>query len=184
MTEERLRSWLDSDQASRERLCVGILLFDKRFTEVKPRRPKGGPDGAHDIEAKYKHQDAVWGAIGFRNSVNDSSEDKKWVKKKFRTDVENAKRRKEDLWGFVFFTNVDLTPGEVTKLEQHAKAKGISFVEVFYRERLRVELDKPIGIALRSQCLEIEPSHAENASFLAEFGADLKSLVVQGFKGT
>jgi hypothetical protein len=50
----------------------------------------------------------VWGAVGFRANANDSNEDKRWLQTKFEADVERAKSEKPDLWGIVFFTNVDL----------------------------------------------------------------------------
>jgi hypothetical protein len=59
----------------------------------------------------------VWGAVGFRNSATDSSEDKSWVRKKFLQDLGAALAEKPDLRGFVFFTNVDLTPAEVDALK-------------------------------------------------------------------
>jgi hypothetical protein len=120
-TEERLRTWL-LDQSAQERLCLGILSLDARFAEVKPRRPKGGPDGARDIEAVFiQSQEKVWGAVGFRKNVRDDSKDKRWVKKKFKDDVDAAKKEDPSLWGFVFFTNVDLTPEEETKLQQRTR---------------------------------------------------------------
>src|SRR5258707_14647553 len=106
LTEERLRTW-QLDQSAQERLCLGILYLDGRFAEVKPRRPKGGPDGARDIEAVFQNQ-KVWGAVGFRKNVRDDNKDKRWVKKKFKDDVDAAKKENPSLWGFIFFTNMDL----------------------------------------------------------------------------
>jgi len=44
LTEERLRSWLDSKQVDRERMCLALLTLDSRFANPKLRRPKGAPD--------------------------------------------------------------------------------------------------------------------------------------------
>lgn len=49
-TDERLKSYLDTNQLHREQLCLAILALDKRFTNVRPRHPRGGPDGGRDIE--------------------------------------------------------------------------------------------------------------------------------------
>ena len=178
-TEERLRTWV-LNQSDRERLCLGILSLDARFSEVKPRRPKGGPDGARDIEAVFQNQEKVWGAVGFRANARDDNEDKRWVQTKFKGDVDAAKDENPSLWGFIFFTNIDLTPDEVTGLEQYAHAKGL-FVEVYWRERLRIELDAPRGLGFRYQYLSIDLSPAEQRVFFAEYGQALERLLQRGF---
>jgi len=180
LTEERLRTWIMS-QADRERMCLGILALNARFSNIKPRRPKGGPDGGRDIEAVFDNREVVWGGVGFRNNVNDSGEDKKWVENKFNADIDSAKAKNPGLWGFVFFTNVDLTPAELSKLEQYAYSEGFSFIEIFYRERLRLDLDSPRGLSLRYQHLGIPLSEAEQAAFFAEYGSQIESLLHKGF---
>ena len=52
-TDERLKNYLDTNQLQRERMCRAILAIDKRFSEVRPRHPRGGPDGGRDIQANY-----------------------------------------------------------------------------------------------------------------------------------
>ena len=180
LTEERLRTWMLS-QSDRERLCLGILALDPRFADVKPRRPKGGPDGARDIEAVFQNREKVWGAVGFRANARDDHEDKRWVQTKFKYDVDAARRENSSLWGFVFFTNIDLTPAEVTTLEQYARDKGLLFVELNWRERLRIALDAPRGLGLRYQYLSIDLSPAEQRVFFAEYGQALERLLQQGF---
>jgi hypothetical protein len=180
LTEERLRTWI-INQDDRERVCLGILALDARFSNIKPRRPKGGPDGGRDIEAVFDNREVVWGSVGFRANVNDSGKDKKWVEKKFKDDIRSAKDKNPELWGFVFFTNVDLTPAEVSMLEQSALSEGFSFIEIFYRERLRIALDSPRGLSLRYQHLNISLSEAEQAAFFAEYGSQIESLLHKGF---
>ncbi len=180
LTEERLRTWI-INQDDQERLCIGILALDARFSSIKPRRPKGGPDGGRDIEAMLDNREVVWGAIGFRNNVNDSSEDRRWLDTKFKTDLASALAANPGLKSFVFFTNIDLTPGELSKLEKHAVSLGLSFIEVFYRERLRIALDSPRGLSLRYQHLSIPLSEAEQAAFFAEYGSQLESILHKGF---
>jgi hypothetical protein len=82
-TEERLRTWI-INQDDKERMCLGILALDARYSNIKPRRPKGGPDGGRDIEAIFDNRKVVWGGVGFRANVTDSKEDKKWVERKFK----------------------------------------------------------------------------------------------------
>lgn len=180
LTEERLRTWALAQEA-RERLCLGVLALDLRYTNVKPRRPKGGPDGGRDIEAVFDNREIVWGGVGFRASATDSADDKRWVAQKFEDDIDSAIAANPQIWGFVFFTNVDLTPGELRTLERTARDLGLSFIDVFYRERLRIVLDSPRGLALRYQYLGISLSEPEQAAFFAEYGLQLESLLHRGF---
>ena len=180
LTEERLRTWAIA-QEERERMCLSVLALDPRFSNVKPRRPKGGPDGGRDIEAVFSNHEIVWGGIGFRTNVTDLVEDKRWVRQKFEDDIASAKAANPQLWGFVFFTNVDLTPGELHMFEQTARGHGLSFIEVFYRERIRITLDSPRGLAMRYQYLSIPLSEPEQAAFFAEYGSQIESLLHQGF---
>ncbi len=180
LTEERLRTYVLS-QDDRERMCLGILGLDARFSNIKPRRPKGGPDGGRDIEALFDNREMVWGAVGFRNNVTDSSKDKKWVETKLKSDISSAKASNPNLWGFVFFTNVDLTPTEFSTLEEYVRSEGLSFVEIFYRERLRIALDSPRGLSLRYQHLNIHLSEAEQAAFFAEYGSQIERILHKGF---
>lgn len=179
-TEERLKTWV-IDQSAQERLCLAILSLDARFFEVKPRRPKGGPDGARDIEAVFQNGEEVWGAVGFRKNVTDDSNDKRWVKKKFKKDVDAAKKKNPSLPGFVFFTNVDLTPEDGSELKKYALDKGLSFVELYWRERLRVALDSSRGLGFRFTYLSIPLSEAEQSAFFAEYGQALERLMQEGF---
>jgi hypothetical protein len=178
LTEERLRTW-PLDQSAQERLCLGILYLDGRFAEVKPRRPKGGPDGARDIEAVFQNQ-KVWGAVGFRKNVRDDNEDKRWVQKKFKDDVDAAKKENPSLWGFICFTNIDLTPEEQKGLEKYAH-KQLPFVELYWRERLLAALDAPRGLGFRFTYLGIPLSEEEQQAFFAEYGQALERLVQGGF---
>jgi hypothetical protein len=115
------------------------------------------------------------------SQVTDSSEDKKWAKRKFVQDIDSTKTENMTLWGFVFFTNVDLTPAEITELEKYGLSVGLSFVEIFYRERLRITLDSPRGLALRYQYLNISLSDAEQQAFFAEYGSQIENLLHKGF---
>jgi hypothetical protein len=180
LTDERLRTWL-TDQSDCERMCISVLTMQPDYTNVRPRRPVGGPDGGRDIEAVYKNKYVVWGAVGFRRKVTDSNEDEKWVKNKYKGDLASAQEQKPDLWGFVFFTNVDLTPGEVNDLEEYSHNCGIAFTDIFYRERLRIALDSPIGLAFRFQYLDISMNLAEQQAFFAHWGSQFDRFLQEGF---
>ena len=68
-TDERLKSYLDTNQLGREQMCLAILALDKRFTNVRPRHPRGGPDGGRDIEAVFRKEHLAYGAVGFVNQL-------------------------------------------------------------------------------------------------------------------
>jgi hypothetical protein len=107
-TDERLKTYLDRKQLQRERMCLAILAIDKRFTNVQPRHPRGGPDGGRDIEALFLGEQKAIGAIGFVNQANDSPEHKRKAKRKFADDLKSAATAEPALKAFVFFTNVNL----------------------------------------------------------------------------
>lgn len=180
-TDERLKSYLDTNQLGREQMCRGVLAIDGRFIDVRPRHPRGGPDGGRDMEATFNGS-LAFGAVGFLNQANDSEEQKKKVAAKFEEDVESALGATPKPDAFVFFTNVNLTLGEKDALVTHAKQEGFSFCEVFDRERIRIELDSPDGFYLRYQFLNLPLSEAEQASFFARWGDDLQSVIATGFQ--
>jgi hypothetical protein len=80
-TDERLKNYLDTNQLHREQMCRAILAIDKRYSDVRPRHPRGGPDGGRDIEALFRDDLLTFGAVGFVNQANDSDEQKKKYKK-------------------------------------------------------------------------------------------------------
>lgn len=182
LTEERLRSHLDGNQPARERLCVAILMMDRRFSDVRPRHPKGGPDGGHDIEAKFRDVQLAYGAVGFVNLANDSDTQKRKIKRKFADDLKAAMRNALKPSIFVFFTNIALTVGEKTTLVKSAKTAGLLECEIFDRERLRIALDSTDGLGARVQYLDIPMSSAEQASFFARWGDDIQTLVASQFR--
>src|SRR6266446_1401412 len=179
-TDERLKSYLDTNQLSREQLCRAILSIDRRFSDVHPRHPRGGPDGGRDIQALYKQEQKAFGAVAFMNQASDSDEQKKQIAKKFRDDVKNALRSKEKPQVFVFLTNVSFTSGEKNGLIEFAKKQGFRFCDVMDRERLRIALDSPDGFAFRFQYLGLPLSEAEQASFFAKWGDDINSIISSG----
>jgi hypothetical protein len=124
----------------------------------------------------------VFGAVGFVNEANDSREQKTTIAAKFKGDLESALAAEERPTVFVFFTNVNLTIGEKDHLTQLAKVVGISFSEIFDRERIRIQLDSPDGFFIRYQYLQIPLSDEEQASFFARWGDEIQSVVATGFQ--
>ncbi|MBZ9742246.1 hypothetical protein [Mesorhizobium sp. CO1-1-4] len=180
-TDERLKSYLDTNQLQRERMCTAVLALDKRFTNVRPRHPRGGPDGGRDIEAIFGGEQKVHGAIGFVNQANDSTDHKKKAQKKFVGDLASAIAADPEIKAFVFFTNVNLTAGEKDALIQKVTKSGLAHCEIFDRERIRLVLDGADGMAIRFQSLGIPMSEAEQATFFARWGDDIQSVIVDGF---
>lgn len=181
-TDEKLKSYLDTNQMYREQMCLAVLSIDKRFSEVTPIHPRGGPDGGKDIEAIYKNEQKVFGAVGFVNQANDSNEQKKKVTKKFKDDTKNALKEDNKPDYLVFFTNINLTQGERKTLIKHAKDKGFKDCDIFDRERIRILLDGADGLAVRFQFLDIPLSEAEQATFFARWGDDIQSVISTGFQ--
>ena len=181
VTDERLKGYLDTNQLHREQMCLAVMAIDKRFSDVRPRHPRGGRDGARDIEAVFKGVLRVFGAVGFVNQANDSKEHKKQIFTKFDDDLTEALKQDPRPKVFVFFTNVNLTVGEKDDLVAIAKGKGLAEAEVFDRERIRLSLDNPDGLSIRFQYLGIPLSEAEQATFFARWGDDIQGVITDGF---
>ncbi|ELA9307270.1 hypothetical protein QUO07_004540 [Vibrio parahaemolyticus] len=181
-TDERIKSYLDTHQLHREQMCRAVLAIDHRYTDVRPRHPRGGPDGGRDLEAVYRGDQTTYGAVGFVNQANDSNEQKKVIREKFESDLKSALSANSSLDGFVFFTNVNLTIGEKDSLIIKARNSDISHCEIFDRERIRISLDSPDGFSIRFQYLNISLSEEEQASFFARWGDDIQQVISSGFK--
>jgi hypothetical protein len=181
-TDERLKSYLDTNQLYREQMCLAVLATDKRFSDVRPRHPRGGPDGGRDIQAVYRDEQTAFGAVGFVNQGNDSAEQKKTIKKKFSDDLESIISADENITAFIFFTNINLTIGEKDSLIEKAKKEGVIFCDILDRERIRIALDSPDGFSIRFQYLNITLSEEEQASFFSRWGDDIQSVISSGFQ--
>lgn len=181
-TDERLKSYLDTNQLVQEQLCLAILSIDKRFTEVRPRHPRGGPDGGRDIEAIFRQEQRAFAAVGFVSQACDSPENKKRIKKKFDEDLLSALSASPTPVAFFFLTNINFTLGEKDVLTKKAKKNGFGYCEIFDRERLRIALDSTDGLSIRFQYLGMPMSEAEQASFFAKWGDDIHSVISTGFQ--
>lgn len=181
-TDQRLKSYLDSNQLHREQMCLAILSLDKRFSEVRPRHPRGGPDGGRDIEATYRKALLSFAAVGFLNQGEDTPENKKQIQRKFSDDLASALTAEPQPAVFVFLTNLNLTISEKQGLIDEAKRGGVVECEIFDRERIRIALDSADGFSIRFQFLGIPLSDSEQASFFARWGDDINALVSTGFQ--
>jgi len=181
LTDERLRTWLDGNQVDRERLCLSLLALDPRFRDVRPRHPKGGPDGGRDIEALMEDGREAWGAIAFRNHATDGTGDVSWVKSKFRKDLDAALKNRVALGAFIFMTNVALSNSVRETLIGQAHRRGVGLCDIFTRERLRILLDSPDGLGYRFQFLRIPMSDAEQAAFFARWGTAIEQAIQSNF---
>lgn len=183
-TDNRLKHYLDTHQLHREQLCTAILAADKRFSDVRPRQPRGGPDGGRDVEAVFRGDQTAYGAVGFVNGADDSKTQKRRICTKFSKDLKSALNAAKRPEVFVFFTNINLTAGDKVSLVSEAKSFGLTHCEIFDRERLRIALDAPDGFYLRLQYLGITLSDAEQASFFARWGDEIQSIISRGFQRT
>jgi hypothetical protein len=181
-TDQRLKNYLDTNQLGREQLCRAVLAVDKRFSDVRPRHPRGGPDGGRDIEAVYRQASLAYGAVGFINQANDSIEQKRRVSEKFKEDLETALAAEPKPQAFIFLTNINLTLREKDVLIKIARDSGLIDVDIFDRERIRIALDAPDGFSIRFQYLGLTLSDSEQASFFARWGDDIQSLIANGFQ--
>jgi hypothetical protein len=184
-TDRALKDRLNSNQVSRERMCLEILQIQSKFTDVRPRLPTGGPDGGRDIEATYNDELRVLGAVGFLNNATDTRQHRRQIRSKFLSDLKNLERIKQEKEEripsvFVFFTNVGLAPALTNELKELSYAEGITICEIFDRERIRIALDAPTGYAIRFRYLDIALTDAEQKEFFFRFGGSIQELMASG----
>src|SRR5713101_1269756 len=163
-------------------MCLAIIAIDKRFSDVRPRHPRGGPDDGRDIEALFRNEQRAFAAVGFVNQANDSDEQKKRIREKFKDDLQSALSVDPKPEAFFFLTNINLTIGEKELLVSQAKDAGFAYCEIIDRERLRISLDSPDGFAIHFQYLGLLLSEEEQASFFAKWGDDIQSVISTGFQ--
>ena len=160
-------------------MCCDVLELEADFTKVETVRPRGGRDGGKDLVAVFRGNEKARGGIGFKASADDSH--RTWAAKKFRDDLTSALADEPDLAAFVFFTNVDLPPSDVTTLEKAAAKKGVEVTRIFHRERLREVLDSPTGLFLRLRYLKLPMTEEEQLAFFERYGSELQEMVRGGF---
>lgn len=158
-------------------MCLALLSLDQSYSSIEPGRPEGGPDHGRDLQCIFEQRLKCFGAIGFKNNANDSTEQKREIIKKFKDDLAKAINADQLVRAFVFFTNVDLTLGEQDELKQYARSKGIEFTDILHRERIRILLDSVGGYAIRLSYLDIPLSDAEQKDFFSRFGSAIQDAV-------
>ena len=179
-TDERLRYYLNTRQADQERLVAELLPELGPYGACKLQRPQGGPDGGCDVVAELSDaRGSVVVAVGFKNDAGPAASDRAWVEKKFRSDLSRALRRKVRAAGFVFVTNVDLTPAKTEELRTEATQTGFQHAEVIDREQLRLALDRPEGFFVRLRYLDIPMTTEEQFRMLAVVGTGLTQLTTR-----
>lgn len=152
-TWHRLRDW-DKGQQESERLAARLLPFDG-YEAIDPSHPLGGPDGGKDICCKKDGKDFVV-AVYFPRGQKDFRD----IRQKFEDDLSKAKS--QNVQGFAFFTNQELTLGERAELEDKSPPL---VVDIYHLERIASSLDAPRGYGLRLEFLSIEMTKEEQVSF-------------------
>ena len=184
-TDRQLKDKLNTNQAMRERMCLELLQTQTNFTEIRPRLPKGGPDGGRDIEGLHKGMQRTFGAVGFINDATDTQEHRRKATAKFVEDLARA----TDIAAtdpdaasevFVFFTNVGLTPTIIDDLKRKAYNRNISVCEIYDRERIRIMLDCNTGYAIRQRYLDMSLTDAEQKDFFDRWGEQLQRMISTG----
>ena len=166
-------------------MCLELLQTQKNFTEVRPRLPKGGPDGGRDIEGLYKGTQRTFGAVGFTNDATDTQEHRRKAKAKFLEDLTRVSAiGTSELDSapevFVFFTNVSLTPAIIDDLKKTVYNHNIAVCEIYDRERMRIMLDSNTGYAIRQRYLDIPLTDAEQKDFFDRWGEQLQTIISTG----
>jgi hypothetical protein len=179
-TDERLRYYLNARHADQERLVAELLPELGPYRHCTLRRPQGGPDGGCDLLAELTDgAGRVVVAVGFKNDAGPAASDRAWVEKKFRSDLSRAVGVKAGAVGFVFVTNVDLTPDKKENLMAEATRKGFQHAELIDRELLRLALDRPGGFFVRLRYLDIPMTTEEQFRMLAVVGTGLEQLTAR-----
>ena len=182
-TDRALKDKLNGNQAEQERMCLELLQTVPKFENVRPRLPKGGPDGGRDLQAEYEDGKRVFGAVGFVQDASTTKEHRTRVARKFVLDIDRAIEAGSTEDGgspdvFVFFTNVALTPAIFSDLQKKAYERGIEVCEVFDQERIRILLDRDTGYAIRYRYLGIPLDDAEQKDFFSRWGERLQNMMI------
>lgn len=184
-TDRRLKDHLNTNQTKRERMCLEILSVQTGYSDLRPRLPKGGPDGGRDIQGFYEGR-LCFGGVGFVNDASDTKQHREQIKSKFKDDLKNACKASSGEASlpsaFVFFTNVGLTPSIIDSLRKIAYSCGIEYCDIFDRERIRIILDSNRGYAIRLRYLDITLSDAEQKDFFSAWADQINSAIGSGFK--
>lgn len=160
----RIKMWLKGQKAA-ERLSAHILAAEK-FESVDPSHPLGGRDGLKDIVCTK--DDINWIAACYFPKEQKSFKD---LKSKFTEDFKGVE--KNDVEGFIFITNQELTLGQRSELLKHSNAIEI---EIYHLERISHILNRPENYGIRLEFLDIELLKEEQFSYFVSKDIELKKL--------
>jgi hypothetical protein len=164
-----LREWrYGSIQA--ERLAASVLRLEK-YQNIEPQSPLGGGDGGADILCDRGGRFWV-GAVYFPPTNQDFKE----IKKKFKDDLEGAKKRKRH--GIIFITNQRVTRGERQSLVELALQEKQECI-VYDVERVLGVLDSPEGYGVRVGYLCIPMSPEEQIAYFASRENVLEGVIAK-----
>ncbi|PTB97203.1 hypothetical protein C9994_03905 [Marivirga lumbricoides] len=150
----RLREWTRGQKSS-ERLAGHIIRSDG-FQSIDPSHPLGGKDCLKDIVCRKDSKSWVCGCY-FPKSKQSFNQ----IKKKFLQDFKGV--RKNDVDGFVFVTNQELSVAQKAEL-----ANQKITVEIYHLERIVSLLNSPICYGVRLEYLDISLTKEEQIAYFAE----------------
>lgn len=156
-TELNLSFWRNGSTQA-ERISASILGM-LGFENIDPQCPLGGPDGKKDLVAEKAGRRWV-GGVYFPNGPVSFSK----IKKKMLGDID---RSFENLSGFIFITNQDLSPSQRSSLSKLIEDKHI-FGQIVHLQQLVSLLDSPSGYGLRIRFLSIPMTMEEQLSWVNE----------------
>ncbi len=156
-TRAKLIIW-GRGSAESEYLANDVLRIEGFLTD--PASPQGGPDGKKDLIC-WRNNIKFVAACWFPNDSN--KKDFKAAKAKFLADA--AGIMKNNAPGFIFLTNVSLTPDNKKLLVSEASNNGAKICEIYQLERIRGILDSPKGYGTRLKVLDIEMTKEEQVSY-------------------
>lgn len=166
-TETALREWrYGSIQA--ERLAASVLRLEK-YQNIEPQAPLGGGDGGADLLCDRGGRFWV-GAVYFPPTGQDFKD----VEKKFKADLDGAKKRKRH--GIIFITNQRITRGERQALVELALQEKQECI-VYDVERVLGVLDSPEGYGVRVGYLRISMSPEEQIAYFASRENVLENII-------
>jgi hypothetical protein len=149
-------------QTQAERLCADILQTEG-YDDVDPQCPLGGPDDRKDILCTRGGEN--WLAAAYFPPTRSEFKD---VADKFQYDFEGVARH--NAYGFAFFTNQPITPGQRAEL---ARIAAPTATEIYHQERIRSILDSPKGYGLRLEYLRIPMTEEEQHSLWSTLKDDI-----------
>jgi mRNA-degrading endonuclease toxin of MazEF toxin-antitoxin module len=153
-TRYTLVEWTGT-QEDEERLS-GSILGSEGYESVDPMHPLGGRDGTKDLKCSKNGIKFIGGCYFPRGQQTFAK-----ISKKFEQDLKGVK--KNNVEGFIFITNQEISVSQRKKLEQLSPYP----VDIFHLERIIHVLNNPANFGIRLQYLDIEMTKEEMVAFIA-----------------